>query len=463
MRKTIASVVLLLFAVPVGANADHKARVNVGADRYVKAGAHKPGDPRAPWTYTKFYPHHLKIHPGMLVAWEFEQSFAGLHAIHFEIDAQGRDVERYKDPHPTIRADEIAGRIAIAEKGWALGSENGLYGQPCGRLGRVGFERERPRQGPCVLGTAPGEATVVGSGLTDNFFSAYRSRRDPRPYDGFPPFAIRFSESLPIGTYSYFCKYHPDMNGTVEIVDRAQQVPTQAQIDAAADAEIRADAQKAQPYFDSLLQDRQPTLDEEGKRVWSVDVGGVTPDGLIENGSINFLGYFPSTVADARPGDVVEFAVKGDEWQTVTFPTEGTGGLNIDGRCYTAECDGVAIPWGTFLATFSWGCEVDDPQAGLSHLPIHVPLYGCPTGLIEWLFGPNTEASQRAPRDQVTTPATYHNSGLMLAGDMPGWANSHPTQGRWPSTFRAELPNTGTFTFNCLIHPQAMEGSVIVG
>jgi hypothetical protein len=61
------------------------------------------------------------------------------------------------------------------------------------------------------------------------------------------------------------------------------------------------------------------------------------------------------------------------------------------------------------------------------------------------------------------TPATYHDSGLLIPRGSSMGMRRLPDTGRvLPWTFEAEFPNTGSFKFECNLHADVMTGSVNV-
>jgi hypothetical protein len=68
-----------------------------------------------------------------------------------------------------------------------------------------------------------------------------------------------------------------------------------------------------------------------------------------------------------------------------------------------------------------------------------------------------------APSNQVLTPATYHDSGLLVPQRSSKGMRVLPDTGRvLPATFEAEFPAPGEFTFECNLHVDLMTGSVNV-
>ena len=72
---------------------------------------------------------------------------------------------------------------------------------------------------------------------------------------------------------------------------------------------------------------------------------------------------------------------------------------------------------------------------------------------------------QRAPGDAVVSPATLHNSGIMIRGALPERLRGRPagSGNLFPTEFEATFPVPGTYNYRCLMHWDFMAGSITVG
>jgi plastocyanin len=240
------------------------------------------------------------------------------------------------------------------------------------------------------------------------------------------------------------------MNATIEVVDDAKKLPTQAAIDAETRREVARDTQEAIRHRAALEAD-PPHRDEGGRTVWTVLVGASTP-----SGHISILGYMPSHLRGVRPGDAVEFVSSGrDGHHSVTFPSVlvGDNEISLNNRLT--------------LAALHPACDLDDRMSGLPGVggpfdPI-TPL-PCP-GALEFMPAPYVADSHPAPANVVATPATYHDSGLMWSEEAPETARGRPAgSGEYfPHRFVAEFPAVGEFSYACTIHgADFMEGTIHV-
>jgi plastocyanin len=377
-------------------------------DFTVQAGAVNPVNALAPYDYTRFYPDVLRVHRGQTVAWTFH----GLHAVAFLPADDGGAA----DPNPNLpgfaRADELAGQLALDER-FAFGSGCGSASEPV-----------------CVVSSTE---------------QRYDSGADPARADG-----ARFTATidLPPGAYRYHCTVHATMKGVVNVVGDAVALPTQAGVDAQARADIAADTAEA----DLLRKDQSQhgTPNGDGTTTWNVVVGPDAP-----SRHVTLVDYVPSVVR-ARAGDSVRFT-DGDgntvnNAHTVTFPAGAVGST-------ASPVAGTPVPGGLAGAFAVPACDFDDRQSGAPGVP---GLVACPANF-EVLLSRHVSEQQRAPGDLVATPATYHNSALLLPAAAPSYLATNPnTHARFPSVFDAKFPAAGSFTYSCLLHGTAMTGQVSV-
>ena len=364
----------------------------------IQAGAVHPTNRSAPYEYTRYYPDVLRVRRGQTVTWEF----LGFHTVTFS-----------KSPRPSwYRPDEVPGTYAVNEP-------FGFGATDCGRVGMK----------PCVL---KGSTRFLSSG-------APRVRANE-------PFALRID--APTGTYKYFCTVHPSMSGTIQVVGPGSPVPVQKQIDAQIASQVRADSNAADALFRA---DQTPvsTVDADGTRVWRGLLGDSTRDN-----HVSILAFMPADLQVAA-GDKVRYVYRDhvvNEVHTVTFPSVITGGPTPPG------------PPGLGSFPFLPACDFDDRATGMKGVP---GLWGvgpwpaCP-GNAEILHQPWMTQGHPAPENQVPTAATYHDSGLLAPKRAPTMRVLPDTGRTLPSSFEAEFPNPGSFTFECNLHVDLMTGSVTV-
>lgn len=392
---------------------------------------------------TAFYPETMKVRRGDTVEWRFAPGFATFHTVTFlpgDMDVAAAP-ESLESAHAhTVRADETPETLAL--------SEELMLGYGCGLIFPDGANG-RPPQEPCQIDST---AERYGSQLSDAFFNINR----PQP-QGFAA-----TIDLPAGLYRYHCTFHPSMHGYIEVVDEAAELASQDEIDAAASAQIAADLETAKKLY---AEKAQPQFELDGdRRIWTVHAGARSDDGRV---AIN--DYIPAEL-ELRPGDGIRVEAHGGEPHSATFPSEAVGTFSLQG-CDMSTCEGDFAPVGLVLPAVPWACEYDDPAGGAPAVPTWVPTAGCTGGgQVEWQLGAHLADATPAPGGLVATETTFHNSGMMVdsAGGLPEWYTDRPGDREWPSTFVAEFPTPGTFTFTCLIHPgkvatEAVTGSVRQG
>jgi plastocyanin len=365
----------------------------------IQAGAVHPTNRDAPYVYTRYYPDVARVHRGQTLRWTFPQT----HSVTFS-----------KSARPSwYRPDEIPDTYAVNER-FGFGSTD------CGL----------PDLKPCSLNAST------------RFLSSGVSRiRQGKPFD--------VTVDAPQGIYSYFCTLHPTMSGTIQVVDAGTSVPTQKQINARVASQIRADTKAADAVFRA---DQKPvsTVNADGQRVWRALLGDSTADG-----HVSIISFMPAGLEIAS-GDKVRWVFRNhavNEPHTVTFPTEISGG----------PPGGGPVGLGTFGLYLS--CDLDRPTSGMKGIPGLwgvPPVPACP-GTLEVAHAPWMTRGHPAPGNRVLTPATYHDSGLLVAKGSSRSFRVLPDTGRTlPSTFEAEFPTPGAFKFECNLHVDLMTGSVDV-
>jgi plastocyanin len=310
-----------------------------------------------------------------------------------------------------FRADEVPNTYAVNER-FGFGAKN------CG-IGDLA---------PCPLKST---TTFLSSGVS-------RTRQEQ-------PFEI-VVDALP-GTYKYFCTIHTRMTGAIQVVGDATPVPTASAVSSQVAKDVLADSKAADAVFRA---DQKPVSTvNAGQRVWRGLLGDATRDG-----HVSIVAFMPTDLK-IGPGDKVHYVFRdyaSNEPHTVTFPTEVTGGP-----------PGGPVGLGTF-ALFP-ACDLDDPSSGVRGIPGlwgASPFPACP-GNLEILHAPWMTTGHPARNDEVATPATYHDSGLLLPQRADRGMRVLPDTGRvLPSTFDAQFPNAGTFKFECNLHTDVMTGSINV-
>lgn len=416
-----------------------------GAQRHVvRAGWTNPGGSAEPFVYTAYYPDHLRVHSGDTVEWQFGQSYAGWHTVSF-----------VNGPKPKLwRSDEYPDVIGFDEA-WTHGHDEGDEDVKCGRKSWL----HSPDRPDCDLTIdhidEPGEQ--FSSGMLDRFASTA---------DGG---AFVSKISLPEGTYSYFCKLHEGMEGTIEVLPEEEPLanPTEVELVARRDADFAA----AKARVDEVEKGAWNPVTRE----WTVLVGTETADRRV-----GIYDYLPGLV-NARRGDKVKFVAGTSEPNSVTFTSAPQGGFNSGGTCGANSCTpGTGAPHGLVGFAYPWFCDYDDPAAGAPGVPLAwipsrvadgvtrgaieqgcVEQDGTLAGVFEMAAAPTTSKGQRAPGNLVVDRNIVHNSGIIFDATLPDGVRRKPDGSYFPSTFEARFPTAGTFPYFCIAH-EFMKGQINV-
>lgn len=400
-RRALVALIAIVLGTVTGS-------VPAQADAYdvrVQVGAAPPNGATLPFSYTRFYPEIVRVHPGQTILFDTREVF-DLHTVSFWPPGNAnRPV--------TFRADEGPDRFAVNEPLWQR--------SPCGDDGKPACELTGGNQ-------------YLSSGLSALYGPRWRVTVD-----------------APAGTtIGYLCQVHPDMVGTIDVVEPDVSLPSQVQIDAETERQVRKDTNEATAYRSMLDARREKRWDGQ-RNIWTVLVGARTP-----SRHVSIMAYLPSSLGGLRRGDAVEFVSSGMGHHSVTFPTElvGPKAPGPDSRLSSAAIHPA--------------CDPDDPSSGAPGLwGVYAPLspVPCPANF-ELVISPWLASPHPAPSNQVWTQATYHDSGLMWSEEAPESARGRPagSGAYFPSTFVAEFMTNNTFRYACTVHgADYMAGTVTVG
>lgn len=213
--------------------------------------------------FDQFFPSTITIHVGDTVRWTFD----GFHTVSF-LGGQRRPPLIMPDPSKPISGQ----RDAAGHLFWFNGQPNLI----------VNPQAEFPSGGTTYDGTQ------------------FRNSGLPSGGPGSPPatYSLTFTKE---GTYSYSCLVHPGMVGTVRVVAAGQPIPSQAQDNAAAQAQFKADQTVA-------------------RRLTHTRPAGNTVIVGPEQGSVYLMSFAPA-VKRVHVGDTVTFKMVNApaEVHTVTF------------------------------------------------------------------------------------------------------------------------------------------------
>ena len=403
MRRKLAllAVPALLFGMlPAAAAAVAGSPYAITADN---SGAVPPGHN---WSFNDFFPRALTVPQGATLQVPIE----GFHT--FTILGGGT----------TLAADIAAANIGAADPDDTTRNPNGtVHAQE--RFVALAPQLPSPGCGapasPCAF---DGSATI-SSGLPSGPGGPGGPGGPP------PPFALTITANP--GTYSFHCRVHPHMTGTLVVVaagDATAQTPDQVLASAAAQTNVDV-AQAGAAEDQALFANSSST--SHGITTWRVSVGAVSANGYAS--ILEFLSGQPLI----HRGDRVTFVASDpNEPHTVTFPRD----IHTD---MAALCEG---PNGT-----------DTPA-----IPKVIP----PTGPQDFACGANPPDELGVDGgngvSKLASPTTVSDSGFMSgAGFGPGYgAPSSVALRTWTVTI---LPTAkrGVYHFLCQIH-FGMIGTLIV-
>ena len=207
--------------------------------------------------------------------------------------------------------------------------------------------------------------------------------------------AFNVTITAPVGTYTFHCRIHPLMEGTINVVSAGSSGMTTAD-SAAADAAAQTTADvAAAKAVEATYAKAAVKTNADGTHTWTIAAGASTADGHVD-----LLEFLPWSL-HVRKGDRVMWAPKAiNEPHTVTFPTdlhtdmvpmcEGSGGTDTpatptknpptgpqDFACGSGPADEIEFVPGGGSRTLLSGKTVSD--SGLIAMPSEVAAFGLPT------------------------------------------------------------------------------------
>ncbi len=380
----------------------------LGADHVVHVGADDPASPAPPspldrFEYLTYFPERLQVHRGDVVAFVWR----GDHTVTFHPGGERVDT--------LLVADELPLHTRV----------DGIF----------------PSRDDCDMGLHRSDLPPCAYEGGDQYLNTGASP----PSDDY---RARIAFDVPPGTYAYFCSFHPQMRGEVEVVPDDVEVPTPAEVDEARRrtiAQLTAEAEAVMAEIEAA-----PARDVVDGRVrWRVHVGAATADGRV-----HVLRYLPSDLAIAA-GDEVEFVMP---------PAPRVEAHSASFLPLPDELRALAPAHYLDLR-----CDQDGTDAGAPGLPGGTALFvaagGCPVGELETLYQPWAFAAPlAAPDGAVRGDRPVHDSGMMLTPQEGCDDACDPWSGeRMPSGFVAHFPEAGTFEYWCFLHdPRGMAASITV-
>jgi plastocyanin len=251
------------------------------------------------------------------------------------------------------------------------------------------------------------------------------------PLNPGPPAPLFITVTAPVGTYTFHCRVHPGMRGTLTVVAAgASGTTTAATADAAAASQATADVATGLAV-EAAASKAAVKTNPNGSHTYTLSVGTSDP-----TGHVSILEMLPRSIK-IHPGDVVVWRpLAVNEPHTVTFP----GNLGTD---MLALCEGARGKDSPAVPTVN-------PPTG----PQDFACNGHPAAEVEFGGGNGNRL--------VTSPTTVSDSGL-VAPASETIAFNVPVTGTlldWAVRFAANA-KPGTYHYVCQIHA-GMEGTIVV-
>jgi plastocyanin len=244
-----------------------------------------------------------------------------------------------------------------------------------------------------------------------------------------PPAPFVVTVTAPPGAYTFHCRVHPWMAGTLNVVAKGTAGVTTASADAVAATQATDDV-AAGMAAESAASKAGQVKNANGTTTWKLTVGTSDPAGHVA-----VLDMLPRKIT-IKKGDTVVWRPRDlNEPHTVTFPKDqGTSALPLcesPGGKDTPAVPTVNPP----MSPFDFGCS------------------GHPADEFEFTGGNGVRT--------ITSPKTVSDSGLVAAPtvasgfDMP----ASVTLSSWSVKFTGAA--AGTYHYVCQIH-DGMEGDIVV-
>jgi plastocyanin len=245
-----------------------------------------------------------------------------------------------------------------------------------------------------------------------------------------PPAPFVVKVTAPPGTYSFHCRVHPGMAGTLTVVAAgAQGVTTAASADAAAAAQATEDV-AAGMAAETAASTAGKVKNANGTTTWKLTAGTSDPAGRVA-----VLDMLPRSVTIKKGDTVVWRPLDRNEPHTITFPKDlGSDAVPL--------CEG---PGGTDVPAVP---TVVPPTS-----PLDFACNGGPVHEFEFTGGNGVT--------HITSPTTVSDSGIVAyRSEASGF--DLPIQAMRTSWWvRFTGAKAGTYHYVCMIH-DGMEGTIVV-
>ena len=245
-----------------------------------------------------------------------------------------------------------------------------------------------------------------------------------------PPAPFVVTVTAPPGAYTFHCRVHPYMAGTLNVVAKGSPGVTTATSADAAAATQAADDVAAGMAAETAASTAGKVKNRDGTTTWKLTVGTSDPAGHVA-----VLDMLPRKITIKKGDTVLWRALDRNEPHTVTFPKD----LNTD---VVPLCEG---PGGR-----------DTPAVPTVNPPMSPFDFGCSGRPVdEFEFGGGNGVRT------IVSPRTVSDSGLVAAPAVVAGFNmpASVALSRWSVRFAGA--RAGTYHYVCQIH-DGMEGDIVV-
>jgi plastocyanin len=417
MRRLVSTAVVALLVASCGADSDGGGRgapafdpLAGGVERTVLVDYRHDEFASA---FLRYYPETVRVRPGDVVS--FRQSWTGEpHSVTMgrvvddifeyggllaEFESEAEALAGGVPPETIEKVNDTFSRfpamVGDARETFAPGA------QPCfvPRLDAVPFFSESGNDGGHIAGV---QCPTLGQPQPrfDGQQGLYNSGFIAPDGAGANRFQVPIAADAEPGTYRYFCNYHwTDMGGTIEIVDKRSEIPSQKEVSRQARKEIDADADRVRSTVERARAARVGAV-VDGHRL---PLAGAVDDDF----TVVANEFLPRTI-EAKLGDPVTWTIDGID-HTISF--------NVP----------KYFPIFTIRRTGEVTWEPD------SFEPVGWEVDAAPLA---------DESKEDVNRDvdvgSWDGEGGFHSSGALAAGD----------------TFTVAFSKAGTYPYACVLHPQ---------
>ncbi len=362
--------------------------------------------------FGRYFPHQVTVRQGDTAV--YKQAWNGeAHTVTFSptIDTLGKPVWEYidKDQQPPQAVLDSVGQATQNAIPFMVGQDNVVH--------QNGAQ-------PCFLdtGTPPSDSNTPCAKRSQPAFTGRQAFYSSGfiPYQGTASdnvFRVPIAANATPGTYHFICLFHgPGMNGTLTIVPKAAAIPSQGDVNKAAQAEIE---QMAKPLLTAFNDAKRGNFPVKVPSYKFVIAGYGSPNQHDQHGFGSISEFIPKTTS-VKVGETLRWIVIADA-HNVAFDVPAYFPE------FTVKKDG----------TVEWNPQAVGPVASPA-MPSSDQ-------------GPGPPPPTIVPK--ITDGGTYDGSHFLSSGLGGGGAGD--------IGYSLTFTKKGTYNYACLIHP-AMVGTVIV-